>query len=183
MSQYRRWRITGGMYFFTVVTFNRQPILTTELGRRSLRIAMDEVRNHWPCEYIAQVLLPDHLHAVVALPTGDADYSTRWRIIKKRFTQNYLMEVLPLPVPNASRVKRHEQTIWQRRFYEHTVRDETDLKRCVDYIHINPVKHRLVTRVRDWAWSSFHRFVEDQEYDLDWGGSDEWFGDEFQQWE
>lgn len=183
MSKYRRWRVEGGTYFFTVVTYERRPILTTDLGRSCLRTAIDEIRGRHPFEIIACVLLPDHLHVVWQLPHGDVDYSTRWRQIKTRFTQLFSQNAVRAPFPNASRSKRHEHSIWQRRFYEHTVRDEADLKRCVDYIHINPVKHRLVSRVCDWEWSSFHRFVGEQEYDLDWGGSDEWFGDEFQQWE
>jgi putative transposase len=183
MSKYRRWRVEGGTYFFTVVTYERQPILTSDLARRSLRTAINEIRRRHPFEIVAFVLLPEHLHTVWQLPRGDVDYSVRWRQIKTRFTQLYSQENRDLPSLSESRTKRHEHSIWQRRFYEHTVRDESDLKRCVDYIHINPVKHRLVSRVGDWEWSSFHRFVVEQEYDHDWGGSDEWFGDEFQQWE
>ena len=182
MSEYRRWRVAGGFYFFTVVTAERRPLLTTDLGRGCLRDAISSVRVRLPFEMIAQVLLPDHLHVVMHLPAGETDYSTRWRQIKTLFSRQYLAQVPALP-RSASRLRRQEHGIWQRRFYEHTIRDEVDLKRCVDYIHINPVKHRLVSRVRDWPWSSFHRFVEQREYDADWGGSNEWFGDEFQQWE
>ncbi len=78
-----------------------------------------------------------------------------------------------------SRRRKQERGIWQRRFYEHTCRDEDDLKRCIDYIHVNPVKHGLVGRVIDWPWSSFHRYVRLGEYPIDWGGGDEWYGDEF----
>ena len=82
-----------------------------------------------------------------------------------------------------SQKKRAEHTDWQRRFFEHLVRDEIDLRRCADYIHVNPVKHCLVTRVRDWPWSSFHRWVRLGHYDLDWGSSDAWYGDEFKNFE
>jgi putative transposase len=109
------------------------------------------------------VLLPDHLHAVWELPRGDADDSTRWRRIKSLFTRQWLAA---------------EQGVWQRRFFEHTCRDDDDLKRCADYTHVNPLKHGLVTRVRDWPWSSFHRCVHSGEYPSDWGSAAHWYGDE-----
>jgi putative transposase len=182
MSNYRRWRVEGGWYFFTVVTYERRPILTTEFGRRCLREAITQVRSRLPCEFFAFVLLPDHFHTVMHLPLGDSDYSTRMRQIKTLFTQKYLKNH-PVVTTNPSRLRRSEQSIWQRRFYEHTILEEDDLRRCVDYIHINPVKHRLVTRVIDWPHSSFHRFVGLGEYASGWGGSDDWFGDEFKNWE
>ena len=118
------------------------------------------------------VLLPDHLHTIWTLPRGDADYSSRWRRIKAEFTDAYLAAGgRELPV-SPSRKKRGERGIWQRRFWEHVVRDEDDLKRCVDYCHWNPRKHGLVERVRDWEYSTFHQFVERGEYDLDWGSTD-----------
>jgi putative transposase len=132
MSDYRRSR-EGRTFFFTVVTHERRPILTTEAGRSLLRSAIYEVKEERPFEIVATVLLPDHLHAVWTLPPGDTDYSTRWRRIKSLFTQGWQAEGRSGGRKSESRLKRGEQGIWQRRFYEHTVRDETDLKRCVDH--------------------------------------------------
>ncbi|QDU36142.1 Transposase IS200 like protein [Maioricimonas rarisocia] len=178
MSSYRRNR-AGRVFFFTVVTHERRPILTTELGRQTLREAIGTVRRDRPFVLTAIVLLPDHLHAIWELPPGDSDYSTRWRRIKSLFTKGWLAGGGEAGTVNRSRSKREEQGIWQRRFFEHTCRDDEDLKRCLDYVHINPVKHGLVTRVADWPWSSFHRYVRLGEYDVDWGGSPEMYGDEF----
>jgi hypothetical protein len=112
------------------------------------------------------------------LPRGDTDYTTRGRQIKTHVTRA-LEGRLGGTAISASRRRRAEKGIWQRRFYEHLCRDEADVKRLVDYIHVNPVKHRLSARVRDWPWSSFHRYVRLGEYAIDWGSSDLWYGDEF----
>jgi putative transposase len=170
MSEYRRWFVPGGTYFFTVVTHQRRPILATELGRRSLREAFAEVRSSRPILVVAIALLPDHLHAIWTLPVSDVDYSTRWRRIKSCFTRSFLAAHGKEGVLSDSRIARQERAIWQRRFWERTCRDEDDLKRCADYVHWNPVKHGLVSRVRDYPWSSFHRFVRSGEYSIDWGG-------------
>ncbi len=182
MSRYRRSRM-GQVYFFTVVTDHRQPILTTELGRRALRESIHKVRNEFPFEITAIVLLPDHLHAVWTMPRGDADYSTRWRLIKTAFTRIWQQEAGTVANRSHSRRRKGEQAVWQRRFFEHTCRDDEDLKRCVDYTHVNPLKHQLVGRVRDWPWSSFHRYVAAGEYSMEWGSADEWHGDEFRHFE
>lgn len=170
MSDYRRWFVPGGTYFFTVVTHRRRPILTKRLARQCLRTAMQYVRVNRPFFIVAAVLLPDHLHTIWTLPPDDKDYSTRWRRIKGHFTTNYLANDGRQNVSTNSRKARGEQAIWQRRFWEHCCRDEADLKRCVDYIHWNPVKHCLVSRVCDYPWSSFGRYVSKGEYSLDWGG-------------
>ena len=172
MADYRRNYVPGGTYFFTVVTAGRRPILTTDLGRECLREAIDEVKAKSSFTLFAIVLLPDHLHSVWMLPRDDADYSTRWRQIKEKFTRRYLERGGRETTVSTSRQKKGERGIWQRRFWEHTVRDEDDLKRCVDYVHWNPRKHNVAERVQDWPWSTFHRFVEQGEYDLDWGGTD-----------
>jgi putative transposase len=117
------------------------------------------------------------------MPRGDHDYSNRWSRIKAQFTKRYLALGGVEGGVSTSRVVRGERGVWQRRFYEHTVRDEVDLKRCIDYIHINPVKHKLTTRVRDWPWSSFHRYVHAGEYDAAWGCIDGFFGDEWARFE
>ena len=179
MSDYRRWRIAGGTYFFTVVTYRRRRFLTSEIGRASLREAFRQVRRRRPFKIVAIVFLPDHLHTIWELPRGDADYSTRWRQIKSVATRALSGRVESAADASASRRRRGEHGIWQRRFYEHMCRDEANVKRLVDYIHVNPVKHQLVARVRDWRWSSFHRCTRPGECPPDWGGSDAWHGDEF----
>ncbi len=172
MSDYRRYFVPGGMYYFTVVTYNRRPILTTIEGRKFLRNAISNVAQDWPFQLFATVLLPDHWHLVMQLPPGDADYSTRMKRIKEGFTRSWLGAGLPeAPMTDAQRANG-ERGIWQPRFWEHTIEDEVDLERCVDYIHWNPRKHNLVERVQDYRWSSFHRFVRSGQYDLEWGGSE-----------
>jgi putative transposase len=172
MSFYRRWFVPGGMFFFTVVTYGRRPILTTKAGRQFLRSAIETIREDRPFELFATVVLPDHWHLVMQLPSGDLDYSTRMKRIKEEFTKSWLAAGLPEAKVTAAQAKNGERGIWQPRFWEHTIQDEEDLERCTDYIHWNPRKHRLVTRVRDWPWSSFHRFVKAGDYDLDWGGEE-----------
>jgi REP-associated tyrosine transposase len=182
MSNYRRNYVPGGTYFFTVMTYRRRPILATELARMSLRNAIEKIRRRWQFEIVAIVLLPDHSHTVWTLPRGDSDYSLRIRRIKEEFSRSYLAgggQELPL---NKSRASRGERAIWQRRFWEHTIDDEDDLKRCVDYVHWNPQKHGLVSSVRDWRWSTFHCFVELGEYTLDWGRKDPTPGFDTPEW-
>ncbi|QDU37287.1 Transposase IS200 like protein [Maioricimonas rarisocia] len=182
MSNYRRWRF-GQIYFFTLVTYRRRPFLTSPAARTALREAFHSVREERPFEVLAIVLLPDHLHTVLELPHGDTDYSTRWRLIKSGFTRRWLATSGRDGSGSASRTHRRERAIWQRRFFEHTCRDDRDLLRCIDYVHINPVKHRLVERVRDWPWSSFHRYVRLGEYPPEWGSASDWYGDEFAAYE
>lgn len=183
MTDYRRWRVAGGTYFFTVVTEHRRPWLCDDVPRDCLRDAIRVVRPRRPFRIDAIVLLPDHLHTVWTLPTGDSDYSTRWKLIKKRFTRNYLKAGGVESIPSASRQAKRERSLWQRRFFEHTIHDEADMKRCVDYVHVNPLKHGLVAKVVDWPWSSFHRYVRLGEYSPDWGNANIWYGDEWTQYE
>ena len=121
---------------------------------------------------VAIVLLPDHLHTVWTLPAGDARYPIRWKRIKEEFTRRYLKEGGEEVSPSLSRLRHSERGIWERRYWEHAVRDEADLKHCVDYVHWNPKKHGCASNIRDWAWSSFHRYVRLGEYTLDWGADD-----------
>jgi putative transposase len=183
MTDYRRWRVGGGTYFFTVVTHERRPFLTDERSRRCLREAFRAVRARRPFTVDAIVLLPDHLHAIWSLPAGDFDYSTRWQLIKRRFTKLYLAAGGGESPRSASRIAKGERGCWQRRYFEHTCRDDVDKKRCADYLHVNPLKHGLVRRVIDWPWSSFHRYVRLGEYSPDWGGADVWYGDEWRKYE
>jgi len=183
MTNYRRAYVAGGSYFFTVVTHHRRRFLCHPTARAILRQSLLDVRRRWPLRIDAIVLLPDHLHCVWTLPDGDADFSTRWNQIKGQFTKTWLagggMEV----TPSASRSKRRERGVWQRRLFEHCCRDEDDFRRCVDYVHVNPLKHGLVDRVVDWPWSSFHRYVRLGEYSQEWGTVDEWYGDEWKKYE
>ena len=165
MSQYRRALIEGGWFFFTVTLADR----SSELLVRHidcLRKAYAAALKRDPFETIAICVLPDHLHAIWALPADDADFSRRWSLIKHNFSCGLAAN------PDASRSKRvkREKGIWQRRFWEHAIRNDTDFARHVDYIHFNPVKHGLVTRACDWPHSSFHRYVARGFLPVDWGG-------------
>lgn len=171
MSDYRRYFVPGGTFYFTVVTYARRPILTTNHGRRFLRNAITSVKKRHPFTLVANVLLPDHWHLIMQLPPNDDRYSLRIKQIKTEFTEQWLEARLPEAKVTKSQQERGERGIWQPRFWEHTVRDDEDLARCADYIHWNPRKHQLVDRVRDWEWSSFHRFVEFGQYDINWGGT------------
>ena len=170
MSDYRRWFIPGGTFFFTVVSYDRRPILTTDAGRRFLRDAIEKIRADRAFRLFATVLLPDHWHLIMQLPGRDSDYSTRIKRIKEQFTKAWRSFALPEAPVSEAQSKKGERGVWQPRFWEHTVQDEDDLERCTDYIHWNPRKHGLVQRIRDWPWSSFHRFVESGHYLIDWGG-------------
>lgn len=134
MPAYRRNYLAGGTYFFTVVANNRRPILTTPLGRKCLRCAMKETQSARPFRVFANALLPDHLHTIWALPPDDHDYSTRWGQIKESFTRLFIAGGGAEGSVSASRLRHRERAIWQRRFWEHTCRDEDDLKRFTDYL-------------------------------------------------
>ena len=155
MTDYRRNFIAGGGFFFTVnLAERRLSLLTGHIDE--LRTAFRQTRRDHPFTIEAMVVLPDHLHAIWTMPPGDADFATRRRLIKTGFSRR-------LPAGeriSQSRVAKGERGIRQRRYWEHTIRDERDFARHVDDIHINPVKHGLVTRVRDWPHSSFHRMVK-----------------------
>jgi putative transposase len=172
MSRYRRARTAGACYFFTGVTYRRQPILCDDAVRQALRDAIIQVRETRPFTIDAWVLLPDHLHCIWTLPSGDADYSTRWNRIKRRVSMVCAMEYKRPEWVSASKRKHRESTLWQRRFWEHQIRDELDFMRHVDYLHYNPVKHGVCQRVADWPHSTFHRYVAQGVYPADWSGVD-----------
>ncbi len=158
------------MYFLTVVTHGRMPIFERAWTRGVFRESLVEVRKRHPFDLRAIVLLPDHLHMLWALPPADADYSMRMSLVKKRFTHSYLARGGKEGPITPSRRTHRVRGVWEKRFFEHTIRDYQDYKRHLDYIHSNPVKHRLVDAVKDWEYSSFHRYVGLGEYDLDWSG-------------
>lgn len=156
MPNYRRSR-EGSRFFFTLVTEGRARILLSEIARSALRRAFRETRERWPFAVEGIVLLEDHLHVVWALPEGDVGYPKRWGFIKKRFTQMYL------------EAGGRERGVWQRRYWEHTLRDEDDYRAHMDYLHYNPVKHGLAECPKAWEYSSFHRCVGRGLYEEDWG--------------
>ena len=165
MSRYRRVKVEGGMFFFTVALADRSSdLLVREIER--LRVSYKTMEDRLPCETVAVCVLPDHVHALWQLPDGDSDYASRWSLLKSTFSRG-------LPAATArsiSKIAKREKGIWQRRYWEHAIRDDRDSERHVDYIHYNPVKHGLVTRVADWPHSSFHRYVEQGIVPVDWAG-------------
>ena len=159
MSNYRRAYIPGGSYFFTVVTLDRHPIFNNEERVEVLRQAFRKIMAARPFQVDAMVVLPEHLHCIWRMPEGDADYSSRWREIKKAASRQI----------SATTNKRNERMVWQRRFWEHAIRDEDDWRKHVDYIHYNPAKHGLVNRPGEWPWSSFSSAVNKGWYEESWG--------------
>jgi len=170
MTNYRRAQVHGGTYFFTVVTHQRRQILTSPESRAALRAAIEETRAQHPFQIDAWVLLPDHLHTIWTLPDGDADYPKRWGLIKALFTKQVKSNYHDPLRMNESKQQKREATVWQRRYWEHQIRDDADYRRHVDYIHYNPVKHGLVKSVSDWPHSTFHNFVARGVYPQGWGG-------------
>jgi putative transposase len=127
------------------------------------------VKNKYPFKIEAWVLLPDHLHCIWKLPEKDKDFALRWRLIKSSFTRIIKPLFHKEEWTNSSRTKRKESTIWQRRFWEHQIKYQKDFNNHFDYIHYNPVKHKLVKNVEDWKFSTFHRFVKKGIYAHGWG--------------
>ena len=157
--QYRRSLAPGGCYFFTVVTNNRKKIFTNDRTVDVLREAFKQIKDKRPFEIDAMVVMPDHLHCIWSLPGNDADYSTRWRLIKTWFTKHC----------NEGLKNRSKQTVWQKRYWEHQIKDDKDYEQHVDYIHYNPVKHGFVTKPIDWPYSSLKGFVEKGVFPENWG--------------
>ena len=169
--RYRRSRIEGATYFFTVNTHNRRPFLCIPENVELLRQAFRHTLQRHPTQIDAIVLLPDHLHCLWTLPENDYNYSMRWRLIK-RFFSRYCQDTYE-GVVSKSRQSKQERAFWQRKFWEHTIRDNRDFIKHVEYIHYNPVKHGLVSTPKDWEYSSFHRYVKLGLYDEMWGAGEE----------
>lgn len=168
MRTYKRARIAGGVYFFTVNLTERRgnTLLVDHIA--TLRESFRVVCAVHPFDIDAVVVMPDHLHCIWRMPVGDDDYATRWRLIKARFSA-----AIPSgEYISSSRARNGERGIWQRRYWEHVIRDETDWRRHVDYIHYNPMKHGHVKAVREWPHSSFRRFVQRGEYPANWTAAD-----------
>lgn len=170
--RYRRVFIPGASYFFTLVTHERWPIFGDVAAVDLYRGAVRKVRAAHPFILDAEVILPDHIHLLCTLPDGDADYPMRVRLIKAAFTRALLAHRRGRSERSRSRAAKGEQAVWQRRYWEHTIRDEHDFQMHLDYIHINPVKHGLAAAARDWPHSTFPSWVERGVYDPCWG-SDE----------
>lgn len=164
MVRYRRNFVPGGTYFFTVTLADRtSSVLVDHMS--ALRTAFRVVRHERPFAIDAVAILPEHLHAIWTLPSGDSDFSGRWRRIKAHFTHQLVIAGIPV-----LRHRNGEYALWQRRFWEHTIRNERDFERHVDYVHFNPVKHGHVSRVADWPYSSFHAYVRRNLLPPDWAG-------------
>jgi putative transposase len=162
---YRRAHVAGGTYFFTVNLADRH-IDTLLRHIEDLRQVLDKVKAAHPFTLVSMAVMPEHLHAIWRLPEGDADYPMRWSLIKSGFTRRLKTDERI----RASRKVKRERGIWQRRYWEHQIRDEADLARHVDYIHYNPVKHGLVAHPVDWPHSTLHAYIEKGLLAPDWGG-------------
>jgi len=169
MSDYRRNFRPGGTFFFTVVTHQRQPLLCQPIARRLLHRFIRDERQRRPFIIDAAVLLPDHLHMIWTLPQGDGDFAIRWAAIKGDFSRMWLAGGGSERHIAVSSHREERRGVWQRRFIEHTIRDEQDFARHADYIHYNPVKHGLVDSPVQWRCSSFHRYVRIGVYPKHWG--------------
>ena len=162
---YRRDFTPGGVYFFTVVTYQRAPLLIDHIDRLRHAFAVEQGRNPFGIDGI--VILPDHLHTIWRLPDGDEDYAGRWSRIKRLFSSG-----LPRMTKAASLVAKREWGVWQRRYWEHRIRDAQDWERHMDYIHYNPVKHGYATMPARWPYGSFERCVRRGWYEADWGAAE-----------
>ncbi|MFN0040038.1 MAG: REP-associated tyrosine transposase [Burkholderiales bacterium] len=164
--QYRRSHVAGGTYFFTLNLADRSSDLLVR-HMDDFRAVLGHVKRAHPFVLVAMVALPEHLHAIWRLPPGDADYPMRWSLIKAGFSRR----IGKSEHVGLSRAGKRERGIWQRRYWEHQIRDESDLARHVDYIHYNPVKHGWVKRPVDWPHSTLHGYIEREIVTPDWGAS------------
>ena len=153
MPNYTRVRVSGGSYFFTVVTAGRQPLLIKNID--ALRVAFRSIKSKHPFRMNAYVIFPDHIHCIWTLPANDCDFSTRWRLIKRHFS-------------HVVRNRVGAFDVWQPRFWEHVIRDDMDFANHVDYIHHNPVKHDFVKSPWVWRHTSFHGYVNAGLYRREW---------------
>jgi putative transposase len=167
MTNYRRASIAGGTYFFTVNLADRRRTLLTD-SIRALRTAFRYTRERHPFAIEAIVVLPDHLHTLWTLPGGDADFPLRWQLLKAAFSRQLPQN----EVVSGSRLRKGERGIWQRRYWEHAIRDRDDFNRHFDYIHFNPIKHGYASQVGDWPYSSFHRMARLGFYPIGWTKAD-----------
>ncbi len=165
MPKYLRYRVKGGCYFFTVNLLERNKTLLVD-HIDLLRELVKMCKHKRPFQIDAWVVLPEHMHCIWSLPENDDDFSNRWKMIKSHFSKGLPKDEWRSKV----RVKRGERGIWQRRFWEHAIRDDRDYEMHMNYVHYNPVKHSLVKNVKDWPHSTFHRYVRQGLYDKNWSG-------------
>lgn len=167
VMKYQRYFQPGGTFFFTIVTYKRRKIFISEKTINLFNESVKCVQQRHPFEIQAFCICPDHIHMIWKLPEDDVDYPTRLRLIKSHFSHHYNdKNRFGLP---ESRIKKGEKTIWQRRYWEHFIRNEEDFSRHIEYIHFNPVKHGLVDSPILWKFSSFSDFVQQGLYPADWG--------------
>jgi putative transposase len=167
MPDYRRNRVPGGTYFFTVNLLDRRSALLTD-RIATLRTAVQSARTRRPFHIDAWVVLPDHMHCIWTLPAGDTDFPERWKAIKRAFSAS----VPPVEPRTAVQARRGERAIWQPRYWEHTIRDDRDYAAHMDYIHFNPVKHGHAITPGEWPFSTFRRCVSAGLYPADWSAND-----------
>ena len=166
MPNYRRAFSPAGTYFFTINLLERRSndLLIKHIDL--LKQAIREVKLNHPFTIHAWVVLPEHMHCIIELPENDTDFSQRIRMIKANFSRRIARTELRSEI----RIKRGDRGIWQRRFWEHLIRDDRDFQAHMDYVHYNPVKHGFAKTVADWAYSTFHKYVREGLYPVDWAG-------------
>ena len=164
MPDYRRTWVRGGTYFFTVNLLERRrnDLLVRHID--TLRTAVRVTRRDHPFSIHGWMVLPDHLHCILELPAGDDDFALRWQVIKRRFS----LAIPGTEYRSTVRQRRRERGIWQRRYWEHLLRDDEDYRRHMDYLHYNPVKHGWAKQVADWPYSTFHHHVKSGIYPANW---------------
>lgn len=180
--RYRRASVPGASYFFTLITYRRRPLFSDQSNVERWHRAVAKVQGTRPFVVEAEVVLPDHLHLIWTLPEDDADYATRIRLIKAAFTK-MAFSCVEDGTSNESRASKGEREVWQRRYWEHVIRDERDFQAHLDYIHANPVQHGLVARPSDWPYSTFGIWLERGAYEPWWGADEmpplpDWVGRE-----
>jgi putative transposase len=168
MQNYRRIYLPGGTFFLTLVTYNRTPLFSNSENIFCLRFALANVKSEMPLRIDGAVIMPDHIHFLWTLPPEDTNYSKRIGKLKVLFTKSIQdRENLPENI-SISRRKHRESNVWQRRFWEHAIRDENDFEMHLNYIHYNPVKHNIVSCPHLWEYSSFNKWVKKGAYTMDW---------------
>ena len=170
--RYRRANIKGGTYFFTINLANRKKTLLTDEFDK-LRSSFNHVKRYHPFLLDAMVVLPDHLHFMMTLPENDNDFATRLMLIKSGFSR----QITCNEKISLSRKSKRERGIWQRRYWEHLIRDENDFATHINYIHYNPIKHGFVDKASDWQFSTIHKFIKNGIKPTNWGSNSSFTSD------
>ncbi len=167
MRCYKRTFVPGATYFFTLNLYNRKNDLLIE-HIDALRLAFKKVKSAYPFSINAAVIMPDHCHMIITLAENDTRYPQRLSMIKAAFSKQMTRD----EAISKSRQRKRERGIWQRRYWEHMIRDEVDYENHLNYIHYNPVKHGYVKKPSDWRYSSIHRFIKQGVIKENWACSD-----------